>query len=162
MKRGPKRIPIEKRYFKYVVKTDGCWSWIGNTNGRYGTTRESGAGGTSRYVHRLMWEWVNGEIPEGMLVCHTCDNPVCVNPDHLFLGTDKTNSDDKIRKGRHAYGERNAHTKLTEKQVLLIKDMRGKIRGKELARLFKVRRSCISRIQLGRRWKYLEIIKPTA
>lgn len=85
---------------------DECWVWGGHRNkqgyGRkaFGSKRK----GTYRgyYVHRLAWEWVNGPIPEGMCVCHRCDNPPCVNPAHLFLGTNLDNVRDREAKHRNA------------------------------------------------------------
>lgn len=90
----------EERFFAKVVKQEGCWEWsAAKDRGGYGIFRLSPT--ISRVkAHRFAWELQNGEIPEGMFVCHHCDNPECTNPDHLFLGTPKDNMDDKLRKGR--------------------------------------------------------------
>jgi len=85
-----------------IDDSDKCWLWIGPTsNGRYGAL---GVGSKPKEVrfkaHRIAWEIFFGPIPEGMKVLHTCDNPPCVNPFHLFLGTQKDNTQDAIRKGR--------------------------------------------------------------
>jgi len=78
---------------------DECWEWRGgrHTFG-HGSKRIKGV---MHYTHRLAWAWVNGPIPEGMCVLHHCDNPPCVNPNHLFLGTKADNNHDKMAKGRH-------------------------------------------------------------
>ena len=77
-----------------------CWEWGGGTMQGYGYCAR-GAGLPTARTHRLMWELRYGGIPEGMFVCHRCDNPLCCNPQHLFLGTQKDNMGDAARKGRY-------------------------------------------------------------
>lgn len=97
----------------------GCWLWNGAYTGNgypaFAPTKYGGDG-----AHRWAYRLHKGEIPEGILVCHTCDNPACVNPDHLFLGTHKDNQSDCSRKGRLGgrvrHGEDNAGSKLTNAQ----------------------------------------------
>ena len=109
------KVSLEDRFHKYVSKSDGCWTWTGPKNS-YGYGRlsfqkhEIGA-------HRLSYQIHKGDIGEDLLVCHTCDNPGCVNPDHLFIGTDADNSDDKVAKGRQAKHEGNGRAKLTPNEV---------------------------------------------
>lgn len=80
----------------------GCWLWLGATRGPYGQTRRGGPGGGPKvYAHRLSYEVNVGPIPDGLLVLHRCDTPRCVNPRHLFIGTDRENALDKVAKGRH-------------------------------------------------------------
>ena len=88
-----------KRFWDKVEKTDGCWMWTASTfNDGYGKFKFEGK---NRRAHRMSWIIENGEIPEGMLVMHSCDNPLCVNPSHLSLGTPKENTRDMVNKNRH-------------------------------------------------------------
>ena len=98
------RLPhdVDKRFWSRIQKTDGCWNWTGalNTHG-YGHMRVNSR---QTPMHRLSWEKANGPIPDGLSVLHKCDNRRCVRPDHLFLGTQADNMQDKIAKGRHRGG----------------------------------------------------------
>lgn len=87
-----------ERFWSKVDKSGECWLWTGGKSGGYGYFKVNGS--TLR-ANRLAYEIEHGEIPEGMLVCHSCDTPACVNPAHLWLGTDKDNQADKVAKGRH-------------------------------------------------------------
>jgi hypothetical protein len=90
---------------KYVpVPESGCWTWIGAA-GRYGGMARDGK---HMDAHRVSWLLHKGEIQAGMCVCHKCDIPLCVNPDHLFLSTSKGNTQDMLSKGRHRFGTHNA------------------------------------------------------
>lgn len=113
-------------------------------------------------VHRYAWERVHGKIPDGFCVCHKCDNPKCVNIDHLFIGTRYDNNHDRSLKNRsgkrfftdeerYRYscinsGEKNNSAKLTEEQVIQIKNLRGKCTRKEIAKKFNVSLACIKDI----------------
>lgn len=105
------------------ITESGCWIWLpGLTKtGGYGQFNKKGKVGRA---HRASYEFYVGKIPEGMCVCHRCDTPACINPDHLFIGSRKENTLDMKAKGRHLYGERNTESKLTLDQVLEIKDRR--------------------------------------
>ena len=96
--------PPEQRFWEHVRKGRGCWTWTGYVNGLYGrmglTSRKS------MYAHRFSYELHYGPIPDGLFVCHKCDNPLCVNPAHLFLGTHQDNMDDRNTKGRQAHGDK--------------------------------------------------------
>lgn len=85
----------------------GCWLWTAADTGRYGYFRLDGKVGQRRSIgaNRAAWLLYRGPIPEGMMVCHTCDTPICVNPDHLFLGTPLDNMLDKVAKGRQVSGQ---------------------------------------------------------
>src|SRR5262245_52091786 len=91
------RKPLQDRFWKYVNKTETCWLWTGAKHEfGYGLINKGGAGGRILRAHRVIWEWTNGPIPKGFFVCHHCDVPACVRPDHLFLGTNKDNVQDMI------------------------------------------------------------------
>lgn len=100
--------PLEFALDHRTKKTDACWEWIGCTTS-YGYGHVTNAG--KRYAaHRLAYELHRGPIPDGILVCHTCDNRKCVRPDHLFLGTHKDNASDSVAKGRH-WSRKQTHCK---------------------------------------------------
>ena len=104
MKTGPKPRPVEERFWEKVDKSGECWLWIGFRDrdgyGKMGIGSKADNSARKEYSNRLSWQIHFGEIPKGMCVCHKCDNPSCVKPDHLFLGTRKDNTQDMIRKGR--------------------------------------------------------------
>jgi len=97
-------VSPEIRFWELVNKTDGCWLWSGTTNldgyGRFKITTNKLVG-----AHRFSYSLANGLIPSGKCVCHTCDNPRCVNPSHLFLGSHSDNMQDMYRKRRHNNGK---------------------------------------------------------
>lgn len=114
-------------------------------------------GGKVVYAHRYAYQQEYGEIPHGLLVCHRCDNPSCVNPKHLFIGTNLDNTRDRVAKGRSkngaAGGEMNGNAKLTANQVEQIRAsiVSGK-NNSEIARLYGVHHATISAIRLGKTW----------
>jgi hypothetical protein len=118
----------------------GCWLWTGTLAGHGYPQLRQAAKWCTRYAHRLSYLAFRGEIPDGMLVCHTCDTPCCVNPEHLWIGTSTDNVRDCIRKGRFIFGEKNGmfgqkgekHPWFGKKHSLQeIAKMRGKKRSPE-------------------------------
>lgn len=113
--------------------------------------------GQNRGAHRLAWELKNGPIPHGMFICHRCDNRQCVNVDHLFLGTRKDNIDDMVHKQRHARGESQAASKLSEEDVLSIREIyaKGGITQTELGKQFGVGHTTVSYVVNKRAWRHV-------
>lgn len=148
--------PLSVRFWEKVRKTESCWLWMAHKNWQgYGSIR---VGDRRVTAPRVSWELANGPIPEGMCVLHRCDNPVCVNPEHLFLGTQKDNMYDRTVKGRDYRGqhdgERNGNHKLAWDDVEAIRALyRVDIyTGAELAQAFQVATPTIDRIVYGRSW----------
>lgn len=146
----------EEKFWSNVEKTDTCWFWKAGTSKQgYG---QFSVNLKQKYTHRISWEIAYGDIPRGQEVLHTCDNPSCVRPEHLFLGTQNDNMQDCIRKGRHVdpphfSGEDHPSSKLTLEQVREIRSNVGNNTQAELARKFGITRMAIWNIQNGLSWK---------
>lgn len=128
MPRQTLRYTLAERFWQKVAKTqDGCWVWTANCikdrhgRKRYGLLGAGRRGEGMLYAHRVAWELHHGPVPEGLLVLHRCDNPQCVRPDHLFLGTQYDNMQDMIHKGRRGVTGptpgTGARSRLTDAQV---------------------------------------------
>jgi HNH endonuclease len=120
-----------------------------------GTMLPSGYGlgyadGRRYYAHRRVWEDAHGPIPSGMFVCHSCDNPSCINVAHLFLGTPRDNTQDMLRKGRQASGASHPHTRLTTGAVVIMRELYDNgVDEPILAAMFGVSRPYVSEIVTG-------------
>lgn len=123
--------------------------WTG-TIGAHGYAQVS-VGNKTRRAHRYAWELTNGPIPDGLVVCHKCDNPICVNPSHLFLGTSADNTADKVRKGRQAKGEGHGMVRLSVDAVNAIRTRYRRGLGRQLAAEYRVHLNTIVKIAHGQR-----------
>lgn len=128
-----------------------CWHWRGTTNDSgYGRFSMSG-----KWIpaHRLSYSLIKGEIPDGLVIRHQCDNPSCCNPSHLLTGTPAENSGDAIERERTAKGERNGRTKLKSEDVSYIRMNPEGLTLTALAAKFGMAKSSIHYIRCGRSWK---------
>ena len=133
---------------------DACWLWTASHDKRWGYGRMRW-GNRDILAHRIAYQLANGECPDNLLVCHSCDNPICVNPKHLFLGTHQDNSNDKVSKGRQwrPIGEKGRH-KLSWSDVTEIRKLCADgYKYKELAVRFNVTPGMIGHIVRGANWK---------
>jgi hypothetical protein len=113
---GQAWMSLKDRFWLKVEKLDDCWIWKGNLSRQgYGTIKDNKK---SVAAHRVSWRLHNGDIPDGMIIMHKCDNPLCVRPDHLELGTKQDNMLDMKRKGRNTFNSRHGGSLLTDDQVL--------------------------------------------
>lgn len=140
----------------------GCLLWTGykcGRNGGYGRTR---FWQKRQLVHRLAWQMEHGPIPDGMCVCHKCDTPLCVNVDHLFLGTQQENTADKVKKGRNArtLGETSGRAKVTSEQVIQMRKRRAAGETPEsIANDFGLSQGHVSAICNGKKWPHLPLVQ---
>lgn len=143
---------LMRRFISKVHKTESCWLWMGAKHKRgYGSFR---APGESK-AHRFSYSRYIGPIPHGMSVCHKCDNPSCVNPEHLFAGTHTDNMVDKMIKGRggHLLGSSHPRSKLNEDQVRAIRaDGRRQI---DIAIDYGIKQAQVSEIKRRVAWTHI-------
>lgn len=148
------RPSLQERFYNKVKKTQSCWLWVGTKNGRgYGVI---GDGGKLLLAHRVSYRLFNGDLLIGLCVLHKCDNTSCVNPDHLWLGSQRENMRDKCLKGRAcgSKGVRNGRAKLNEN---LVKEIRRLYKTQEfshtgLAEVFNVSKATIYYITNNINW----------
>lgn len=162
----------QERFEQYFAKTtDGsCWLWTGGLlKSKHGSKHDCGqfnfnatnnrATRKNEAAYRSAWKIYRGDIPDGMSVCHKCDNRLCVNPDHLFLGTHAENMADMMKKERHpvvAMGSKHAWSKLTEKDVLEIRS--SKEPPSVIAKRFNVTQTNINFIRSRKTWAHVKEI----
>jgi len=158
---GKRYVDADTRFHSsYIVDLETrCWLWQGSVRGSNGYGRIS-VGGVTHQAHRYSWMIHNGEIGAGLFVCHKCDTPLCVNPDHLFLGTHQENMNDCVAKGRTnggtktpLRGSKNAKSKLSESQVALIRSLNWPQR--KIASHFGVSQALISKIKRNEMWRHI-------
>jgi len=145
---------VESRFWSKVDMRghDDCWPWTAG-RGSHGYGQINVGYHKPITAHRFSYELHRGPIPVGMCVCHSCDNPLCVNPAHLFLGTHADNMADMMAKGRSAHGELNGHAKLTRADVLSVRERLAAGESQQsIGDSFGVCRQTVSHIAVGKRW----------
>jgi hypothetical protein len=146
---------MEQRFLSYVEKTDSCWLWTGGKckvgYGQYWRPADKQV-----LAHRHSYEIYKGKIPNGLVVRHTCDNPSCVNPNHLIVGTYKENSKDMVDRNRSVKGSKNKASKLTEDDVREIRILIDfGFLHRELAKMYGVCCETIARVRRRELWKHI-------
>ena len=142
-------------YYTAIDAGTGCWLWRGTIHFGYGKICINGK---NCRAHRLSWERHNGPIPEGLLVCHKCDVRHCINPSHLFIGTQKDNIQDASQKGSKPQGENHKNSKTTEATVLKIRieyDQMVEKSQRELAKKYRMSQSAIWQIVTKKTWRHI-------
>lgn len=157
-----KKKPLLERFWKYVNKreNDECWEWVGSVDSKgYGKILDEGGAKNGKLLaaHRVSYMIHYGNIPNGLYVCHKCDNKKCINPNHLFLGTAKDNTQDMINKNRlpDRRGENSSNHKLSNDNVIEIKRLlKNKSESiSSIANKFGVGYNVIWYIAAGKTWK---------
>ncbi|HDL7461496.1 TPA: HNH endonuclease [Yersinia enterocolitica] len=147
-----KRKSLKERLLEGCIKTDKCWVWkMSVASSGYGQIRLNYK---NLRANRASYVTFKGEIPDGMVVRHTCDNKLCINPDHLILGSCKQNSQDMVDRDRQAKGERNGRCKLSEDDVQEIKE--SKLSYSQLAIKFGISKGHAHRVKTGVAWSFLK------
>jgi hypothetical protein len=141
-----------------IEKTETCWIWTGCLTAK-GYGRITVRGKTVCFAHRVAYEQFVGPIPDGMIVRHDCDNPRCVNPRHLVIGTCKENSEDMVKRGRVSRGTRHPCAKLTPEIVLEIRKLyqpySREFGCKGLGKKYGVAESAIHNVISGKNWSFI-------
>ena len=137
------------------IPESGCWIWNGAVGCRgYGKLRSNY---TQHSAHKVSYELFRGPVEAGKYVCHHCDVRACVNPEHLFLGSPKDNQQDMAKKMRHAYGDKNGNSKLSEQQAKSILSLKDSGNTKtSVGEKFGVSRVAVAKIWSGELWPHLQ------
>lgn len=147
---------VRKILSRCVLQDSGCLLWQGNRNrpAGYGRLRLDGK---MILAHRAIWSVINGDIPAGVEVCHKCDNPLCCNPEHLFLGTHTDNMRDMSAKGRTGthFGIANVNAKLTPDSVRAIRKLSGTFSQRKIAEMHGVNQAAVWAILAGKTWSHV-------
>ena len=149
-----KNLKRNSKQIEYKIKNDGCWECVSHQLNQDGYARIN-RNGKSTYIHRYIFSLKNEGITKGMHVLHKCDNPQCINLDHLFEGTNLDNIKDKVEKNRQAFvrGEKAGTAKLTAENVKnILKDSR---KHKEVAKDYPVCSAHICKIKKGKAWAHI-------
>ena len=150
----------EARFLKRVIvkSKDECWEWTGSRNQKNWHGQWRSKAGAIELTHRASWRLFKSEVPGGLFVLHKCDNPICVNPNHLFLGTQSDNLKDMWIKGRArpatSLGEKHGMSKITAEMVAEIRSSSDS--GVELARRLGITATTVCDIRKRRTWRHIE------
>lgn len=149
------RTDPEKRFWSKVNKGDGCWEFSGSRCGPSGH-RQFHDGEKGTLAHRYSYALHFGGIPEGACICHRCDNPACVRPDHLFAGSQADNVADMVGKGRSRKGGKHWNAKLTRGDVVEIRRLAARgMMQKDIAERFGVSGTTVHKIVHRKRWGHV-------
>lgn len=158
--------PLGNRFWSKVEKTKGCWNWSAATfHHGYGCFGVKVADGKykTRYAHRLAYEELVGPIVDGLFVLHKCDNRRCVNPEHLFLGTQVDNMRDCSAKGRkpgkRLFGEENYAAKLSDAKIKIIRYVGKSLSQQRLGDVFGVSQTMIGCVLRGKSWPHVKVVE---
>lgn len=154
---GSKNVDRVSSFWMKVNKklNSDCWEWMGSRNKGNRGYGQFWIGHTFVGAHRFSYELHHGKIPDGLEVCHHCDNPACVNPDHLFLGTHKENEEDKKSKNRQARGKAVVHqNKINENDVVNIRNSAKSY--DEISKEYGISSAMVYYIKSRRSWKWVE------
>jgi hypothetical protein len=152
------KLPVADGFWSKVQIGPDCWIWIGFTNRQgYGYLAKGGTERGNYYAHRVSWEIHFGLVPHGMLVLHHCDNPSCVNPAHLWLGTNHDNVRDRDKKSRGALpdnkGESNGQHKLIASNIPVIRSL--DLSQRAIGKIYGITQPTVSEIRSRKLWAHV-------